>query len=383
MDDKQQSVDPKRIKSLKRMLKSLKTRADTVTTEAQEVLAELSSRSEALQEENQQLAQDLAGEREAKQELAERLETAEGENQRLEDEKRQLAQDLEDEREKKKKLAERLETAESENQRLEGEKQQLAQDLEGAREEKKELAERLEGEKEQLTQELESARKENQALAEQLGSLEKEKQSLERKKDRLDDSLRKLGNKSRRQDRAHKKLQNQLVTLEGDYETRGQELERCRSDREVLVLEIGQVEEKAKREKLEYGLRCAKELSPLLVNLSDLSGLEPKSVKGLKPRSVLEKLKAWMEQATGAGPVPFPSKGEMQADHTLYLDPDEAGIEALMEIYDWQPSHPFEGLAVGDRRRRFRVLRRGWRAGEDILIRVQVAVEDESGNAGE
>jgi len=73
----------------------------------------------------------------------------------------------------------------------------------------------------------------------------------------------------------------------------------------------------------------------------------------------------------------------MQTDHTLYLDPDEAGIGALMERYDWHPDHPFEGLPVGKRRRRFRVLRRGWRVGKDILVRAQVAVENESGNAGE
>jgi hypothetical protein len=110
--------------------------------------------------------------------------------------------------------------------------------------------------------------------------------------------------------------------------------------------------------------------------------LEPESVKGLKPRSVLEKLKAWMVQATEESLVPFPSKGEMSADHTLYLDPDEAGMESLMEKYDWQPDHPFEGLPVGKRGCRFRVLRRGWRVGKNILVRAQVAVE-ESGNEGE
>jgi chromosome segregation ATPase len=344
MDDTRQSVDPKRVKSLKKRLNS-------VTTEAQEILAELSSQSEALQEENQQLAQDLAGEREARQGLAERLETAEGENQRLEDEKQQLTQNLEGEREEKEKLAERLETAESENQRLGGEK-------------------------EQLTQELESARKENQALAERLEGMEKEKQDLERKNDRLNDSLRKLRNKSRRQGQANKKLKNQLDTLEGEHEALRWELETCCSDKEVLVLEIEQIEEKAEREKLECGLRFAKELSPLLADLSDLSGLEPESVKGLKPRSVLEKLKAWMVQATEESLVPFPSKGEMSADHTLYVDPDEVGMEPLMEKYDWQPDHPFEGLPVGERRRRFRVLRRGWRIGESILVRAHVTVEN-------
>jgi chromosome segregation ATPase len=375
MDSTQQSIDPKRVKSLK-------TSADTVATEVEEVLAELSSQSEGLQEENQQLAEDLASEREARQELEERLKTVKGENQRLEDEKQQLAQDLEDKHEENKKLAARLETATSENQRLEGEKQQLAQDLVSAREENKELTERLEGEKEQLTQELESAREESQVLAGRLESVEKGKQDLERKKDRLNDNLRNCRNKSRRQDRVHKKLQKQLATLEGDCEALRRELEMCRSAKAVLVLESDQIKEKAKREKLEYGLRSARDLASLLVNLSDLSGLEPKSVKGLKPRSVFEDLKAWMEQATGESLVPFPSMGEMQADHTLYLDPDEAGIEALMEVYDWYPDRPFEGLPVGKRRRHFRVLRRGWRVGEDILIRVQVAVEDESGNAG-
>jgi len=90
-----------------------------------------------------------------------------------------------------------------------------------------------------------------------------------------------------------------------------------------------------------------------------------------------------MEQATGERLVSFPSQSEIQANHTFYLDPDEGGIEALMEVYDWYPDHPFEGLPVGERRRRFRILRRGWRVEKDILIRAQVAVEDENGNAGE
>jgi chromosome segregation ATPase len=323
MDGMQQSVGPKRVKSLKRKLASLRKRLDSVTTEAHEVLAELSSQSEALQEENQQLAQNLEGEREEKKKLAECLKAAEGENQRLE------------------------------------------------------------GEKGQITQELESARQEVQVLADRLTSVEEEKQNLEEKNDRLSGSLRKLENKSRGQDQSNKKLKSRLHALEEEHKNLNRELETCRSDKDVLVREVGQIEEKAQRERLKYGLRFVRELSPILADLSDLSGLEPESVKGLKPRSVLEKLKAWVEQATGESPVPFPSKGEMQADHTVYLDPDEAGIEALMKIYDWQPDRPFEGFPVGKRRRRFRVLRRGWRVGENILIRVQVAVEDESGNAGE
>jgi chromosome segregation ATPase len=351
MDDVQQPVDPKRVKSFSRKLARLRTSLDRVTTEAQEVLAELSSQSEALQEENQQLSQDLEHEREARQELAERLETTEGKIQRLEAENQRLAQDLEDEGEEKKKLAERLETAESENQHLDDERGRLAE-------------------------ELESARKQTQALTERLQSVEGEKQDLERKNDQLGASLQKLRDRHRSQERANKRLRKRIDTIEGEHETLKRELDTCRSDKEVLVLEINQVEEKAKREKLECGLRFARELSPLLVDLSDLSGLEPEAVKGLKPRSVLEKLRAWVEQVTEENPVPFPSKGEMLADHMLCLDPDEAGIEALIEMYDWRPDHPFEGLPVGERSRHFRLLRRGWRIGDDVLVRAQVVVED-------
>ena len=339
MVDRQQSVKPDRFNSVKHKL-------DSLASAVQGIRDELHEQSDVLHKEVLELAQKLEDEAQSKQELAVQLESVAGQRQRLKEEAQRLQQDLANESEKAGLLLEQLGDTERDKQ--------------------------------QLNRELELARKRNEALSAQVESAESKRESLESGKRQLRNSLGKLQREFKRKRLRYKELEDRLVSEIQNTESLRLQIGACRSDREVLTLEISQIEARAQRAKLEVGKRFAKELSPLLADLSDLSGLEPEAVRGLKPRSVMEKLKSWMESTVGECLIPFPSKDGLSEANALYLDPDETGIEALMRMYDWQPDHPFEGMAIGERRCRFRVLHRGWRLGAETFVRARVVVESGS-----
>ena len=375
MDDTQQPLDPQRMHWLSEKL-------DSVSVEVQQLWPEFSCMSQTLLSEHHQLAHDLANVRREKQVLSDKLDRREAALQDLETDKRELVQALELARQEATGLIERLESAEHENRCREDEKALLAQELASESLAKNELGRRLqdlgnetrrlEGEEERLTQEVVDLRQKGQELAERLEGTEKQNRALEKENGQLKA-------RTKRQDRANAKLKKEQVTWKEKHDMSARDLEACRSARMALTADIQQITEKVEREKLESGMLFVRELSPLLADLSDLSDLEPERVQGLKPRSVFEKLKAWMERTARQSPVPFPPKDEMSAAHTIYLDPDEAGTEVLMAMYDWQPNRPFERLPIGERRQLFRVLRRGWQLGTDILVRAQVSVQRDNG----
>lgn len=201
-------------------------------------------------------------------------------------------------------------------------------------------------------QQLEQARREMGELSEQVHHLQMQSQERDQE---LQDS----------------RLASQQIETEKAQIAR--ELALCRSGAQVLEEERARLEEKLVRVKQERGWELAKELARVLVNVSSLSNQEPEPVIGLTPRAILEDFLDWMQQALGERPVAFPSKAKGGAGNTLWLDPDEAGLESLLKEYDWSPDHPFDGLPEGNRRISFRVLRRGWRVGDVVLARAQVS----------
>ncbi len=175
--------------------------------------------------------------------------------------------------------------------------------------------------------------------------------------------------------RAHEQeLEKRVDDLQSEVEDLQGKVEGLQSDKAVITRE----RDEARQEITETESRCrwdlVKDLSPILTKLSALAELEPEPVKGLTSRAVFEKMRDWMSDATGEKLAAFPSRKEL--GDGLLLDAERDGLDALMEMYDWSPDRPFEGLSEGDRCRKFRVLRRGWRAGDAILAPAKVSPEE-------
>lgn len=195
---------------------------------------------------------------------------------------------------------------------------------------------------------------------------------LERDKEKDLSKLRTCRNRSRRLGRAIKKLERQLTEVDRERDQLGRDLERCRSDKATLIRERDQAEAKAEDAKEQVKWKLVRELAAVLADLSDLAGKEPAPVKGLKPLAVMQRLLNWMENGVGGRPMPFPRAPDLADGGLLWLDPDAEGMDVLLQKYDWVPEHPFEGLAEGERKRQFRLQRRGWRIGGKVILLARV-----------
>ncbi len=195
---------------------------------------------------------------------------------------------------------------------------------------------------------------------------------LERDKAKDLSKLRTCGNRSRRLGRAKKKLARQLTEVENGRVQLGRDLEICRSDKATLIRERDQAEAKIEDEKEQVKWKLVRELAAVLADLSDLAGKEPAPVKGLKPFAVMQRLLNWMENGVGGRPMPFPREPDLADGGLLWLDPDAAGMDVLLKKYDWGHERPFDGLAEGERKRQFRLQRRGWSIGGNVILLARV-----------
>jgi hypothetical protein len=168
-------------------------------------------------------------------------------------------------------------------------------------------------------------------------------------------------------------VRDELGSARAELDQVNQNLSICQSAREVLRLENGKLKQDSRQARDEYNWEVARRLSPVLGSLSALAGLEPNETQGLSPRSVFEDFKKWVEQVAGGRLEPFPAKSELSGD-LLWLDADTTNLELLMERYDWAGERPFEGLPTGQRKRAFRLSRRGWAVSTRVVARAFVTV---------
>jgi hypothetical protein len=286
------------------------------------------------------------------------------------------------------------------NQELEAEVGGLRTEMDRLKQEQSEVAglrerlvqfEVLERERNATREQLEKARQELAALEEELKRVMSDRERQERdlrreqsevrKSEALNVELRKalkLAEKDRVRSAAEvAHLNESLASVRAELDQANQNLSMCQSAREVLRVENGKLEQSSRRARDEYNWEVALRLSPMLASLSALAGLEPNETHGLSTRSVFEDFRRWVEQVAGGRLEPVPAKGELSGD-VLWLDADTLGLESLMERYDWAGERPFEGLPTGQRKRAFRLSRRGWAVGKRVVARAFVtAVLDE------
>ena len=369
-------------------------RQEQMLEEAQSRTAKLLAKNKQLEAARRQLAADLASSKDECTHIMQELEQERIINAQvaarfasLEVANQHLKQEAEEMREQMNRLVRDLADAAQENGRLsqslqerQDREQALTQELERAEAEKK----RLEGcladltaEKLRLEGELQEVVAAQQRLAQELDRAKANARQLEVDKIRLNQNLELEREDGRKKLRTLEQERNDLLSkLEKTEEREKQasrELDLCRSDKRVLSDEVARLEEKAVRVKRDSSLQVAKELAGVVVNVSTLANQEPEPVQGLTSRAVLEDLLDTIQRTSGERPIAFPAKRELAADHTLWLDPDQVGLETLVDQYDWSPDHPFEGLPEGQRRRCFRLLQRGWRIGQTVLARARVA----------
>jgi len=208
---------------------------------------------------------------------------------------------------------------------------------------------------------------EQAAASSQLEAQQQRIVDLERDKEKDLSKLRTCRNRSRRLGRAKKKLERQVTEVDRERDQLGRDLEICRSDKGTLIRERDQAEAKVEDAKEQVKWKLVRELAAVLADLSDLAGKEPAPVKGLKPFAVLQRLLDLVENGVGGRPLPFPAD-----DGLLWLDPEAEGMEVLLQQYDWGHERPFEGLAEGERKRQFRLQRRGWSIGGKVILLARV-----------
>jgi ATP-dependent Lon protease len=263
-------------------------------------------------------------------------------------------------------LRQELEQTEQKNHDLAEQDSELRDGLEEQREEnevlQRELNETCQN-VEDLQASLDQARTAEAKSQQVLGETKNRNQDLESQLTQLHADLEEQHEALTHVQQAHDTLQEELEAAE-------HEITNLKLDKQIIAQERDKAENKIEEIKTEYQWDLVKALSPVLTKLSALADLEPEPVRGLTPRSVFEKLKQWIGEATGERLKAFPAPKE--ASNGLLLDPDQEGWEALIARYDWSPERPFEGLPEGERSREFRVLQRGWQANDRILIRARV-----------
>jgi len=214
----------------------------------------------------------------------------------------------------------------------------------------------------------------------------------------LEEELQRQKKRNHEHERDKIKLKNELSRFEQQlkgnqkilYETR-QELDQTRQEKEEVQksIEVGnhvieslneqlaKLQEQMSQAKHLVGIEWVKELAFVLPKLSSLAGLEPESVKGLKPRAIYEMFLDWMEKVFGERPKPFPNKKQLLGGDAknpkISLDADQDDLGALLKFYDWSPDHPFEDLMEGSRRRKFRILHWGWKVNEIVLVQATIS----------
>jgi len=119
----------------------------------------------------------------------------------------------------------------------------------------------------------------------------------------------------------------------------------------------------------------ASRLMKILPKLSALAGYEPQAIIGLSPESVME---IFLQEASDMlGKIyPFPETHELENDLDsgsliLRVMLDDQNWEKLPKMYDWGTESPLEDYHPGQELR-FRLLRRGWRTKNEILVRAEV-----------
>jgi len=268
-------------------------------------------------------------------------------------------------------------TAELEQLRTELNALQLGQSEAAGLRERLAQFEDVERDRDVVRQKLTKARQELAALEEELKREQEKARSHWREIKKLEKSLKSAEKAQDRNAADMVTLNNTLVSVRAELDQANQNLSICQSAREVLRRQKEQLEQSSRHARDEYELEVATRLSPMLASLSALAGLEPNETQGLSARPVFEDFRRLVKQAAGGRLESFPAKSELTGDF-LRLDADTVGLESLMERYDWAGERPFEGLPIGQRKRAFRLSRRGWIVNNRVVARAFVtAVPDE------
>lgn len=116
----------------------------------------------------------------------------------------------------------------------------------------------------------------------------------------------------------------------------------------------------------------ASQLVDVLRKLASLAEEDPEPIRGLKPQAVYEELKDWMGNAFGEKLRIIPTKNETKLDDlnrpVITLDAETQGLENLKRLYDWMPDKPFDSSDSDKQKATFRVLQRGWKVGDQVLL---------------
>ena len=340
-------------------------------------LEDVRSQLDQAEQQNNQLSQKLIT---AKQQLDQQKQNFESElselHQANDDKKRMFESKLAESHEKNLNLQEEIEASTHSYTSLNQENLQLSDQLDQAIQEKiaATTAEaNLLNDVEVIKSQLEKLEEENQSLSEKLKKTETQVRSIRQKKI----WERKKLDKARKVAEAQcDDLRKELSQFEERIHSLEFEHDALRSDKEVLRIEYEKFEEKARREQDHAQWEIMVQLSDYLSKLSALAGKEPQEVKGLNIESVYKDLLDWLTDSIGEKPKPFPMSKECDVDGTLWLDADQQNLELLTEMYDWSNERPFENLPSGERMIPFRVMRRGWRVKDGVLMRARVASID-------
>jgi hypothetical protein len=161
-------------------------------------------------------------------------------------------------------------------------------------------------------------------------------------------------------------FRKKITDLEKTARNAKSALEMRESARAQLAIQVDGLKDEVRDAQRQVLLKHGRSLAAVLSDLSVLAGEEPAPVEGLTARAVFEGMRTTLNAAWERRLRPFPSNQEAP-NHVFWLDADNTGLDVLQKRYDWSPDRPFEGLEPGRRRLVFRLLRRGWAAGDDVL----------------